>query len=127
MIALSNQRNKRQAAENRGRWGEWLAAAYLWCLGYRLRARRYKTPLGEIDLIATRGRTLVLIEVKTRDTLVAAIDAIAPGSYRRLRAAAELYRARHTQFSEYRVRFDLIAVEPPFRLRHLDNIDLNGA
>jgi len=49
-----------------GRAGEDLAARHLESKGYRLLARRYRTRLGEIDLVASIGRTLVFVEVKTR-------------------------------------------------------------
>ncbi|MGH6820383.1 MAG: YraN family protein, partial [Methylocella sp.] len=56
----------RQHAERRGRLAE---IAALWCLrfkGYRLLARRYKSPMGEIDLIMRRGQVTAFIEVKRR-------------------------------------------------------------
>ncbi len=115
----------RSAAHRRGVWSEIWVAAYLWCRGYRLRARRYKTPVGEIDLIATRGRTLVFIEVKARPNLTEGLSAIAPSSYWRLAQAASLYVARHPTMNDYRQRFDLVVVLPRGRIYHLDNIDVS--
>ena len=111
----------------RGLLAEGIAFFYLWAKGYRLRAWRYKTPVGEIDLIMTRGRTLVFIEVKLRPKIDDAISAIPPAAYRRLRAAAAHYTARSPFFSGYNRRFDLIALAPPVTIRHLDNIDIGGA
>lgn len=111
----------------RGLLAEGVACAYLWLKGYRLRAWRYKTPVGEIDLVVTRGRTLVFVEVKMRPSIEAALSAIPPAAYRRLRAAATHFAARHPRFSGHNLRFDLIALAPPFTIRHLDNIDLGGA
>lgn len=117
----------RRESYRHGIYAEIWAALYLWFKGYRLRARRYKTSGGEIDLIATRGRNLVFIEVKYRPDLTQAISAIPPAAYRRLRAAGATYLAHHPQFAQYQARFDLIAVGRFGQIRHLDNIDLSSA
>ena len=108
----------------RGIWAERVAVAVLWIKGYRIRARRYKTRVGEIDIIATRGRTLVFIEVKARGTLDAARNGILPGSYARLTRAAQAYVVQNPKFQQYNQRFDLIALAPPASIAHLYNIDL---
>ena len=71
-------KSARLHAEQRGRRGETLAAWYLRLTGWRILARRQKIGLGEVDLIARRGRTVAFIEVKWRATAEAldlAIDA----------------------------------------------------
>lgn len=59
----------RQQAERHGRWAESAAALYLRCKGYQILARRARTRLGEIDIVARRGDTLIFVEVKMRRTL----------------------------------------------------------
>ena len=49
-----------------GQKGEAWAAAYLRRRGYRVLARNYRVPSGEIDLILQRGNLLVFAEVKSR-------------------------------------------------------------
>lgn len=75
---------ERQRAERRGRRAEKIAAWFLRAKGYAVLARRYKTPVGEIDLVARRGRTLAFVEVKARKEGEAALRrsarARAPGS-----------------------------------------------
>lgn len=110
-----------------GVWAERYAALYLWVLGYRIRDYRYKTPVGEIDLVVTRGQRIVFVEVKARSDSESALSAIRTGSFGRLRRAALHYISRHPAFSGYEMRFDLIAISFPFSIRHLDNIDLEGA
>lgn len=108
---------------NKGLWSEWFAALYLMGKGFRIRARRYKTPVGEIDIIASTGRTLVFIEVKTRPNINEALEAISPRSRPRLIRAAKYYLAAHAPAQPWEtLRFDLIALAPPFHMRHLDNI-----
>ena len=58
----------RIARYRRGRLSEWVAAAALLAKGYRILGRRVRTPYGEIDLIAVRGRRLAFVEVKRRAT-----------------------------------------------------------
>jgi len=58
----------RIARYRRGRLSEWVAAAALLARGYRILGRRVRTPHGEIDLIAVRGRRLAFVEVKRRAT-----------------------------------------------------------
>lgn len=109
----------RQRAERRGRRGEWLAVAMLALTGWRIVGRRVKTPLGEIDIIARKGRVLAFIEVKWRASEAAAREAFHPRQQVRLMRAAALWRARRTAFSGLATRFDLICVAPgrwPLRL-----------
>ena len=102
----------RVAAYRRGHRSEWLAAAALMLKGYRIVARRYRTKLGEIDLIARRGDLVAIVEVKARPTLEAAMDAVGASAERRIEAAADLWLARQKDFSRLSLRFDLVAVLP---------------
>jgi putative endonuclease len=73
-------------AYRRGHRSEWLAAVALIAKGFGIVARRYKTKLGEIDLIARRGDLVLIVEVKARRTLMEAMEAIAYESERRIEA-----------------------------------------
>ncbi len=90
--------------------------------GYRIVARRYRTPLGEIDLIARRGRLVAIVEVKVRPTLALAMEAIAHQSEHRIEAAADLWLARQSDFGLLSVRFDMVAVLPRHWPVHVENI-----
>jgi len=104
--------SKRRKAYLRGHRGEWLAAAALMVKGYRILARRYRTRLGEIDLIARRGDLVLIVEVKARRTLQEAMEAIAHESERRIEAAADLWLSRQPDHGRLSVRFDMVAVLP---------------
>ncbi len=52
-----------------GRWGEDRAAEFLKAKGYRILERNYKNKIGEIDIIASDGKILLFVEVKTRRSL----------------------------------------------------------
>ena len=103
---------KKVRAYRRGHRGEWLAALALMLKGYRIVARRYRTKLGEIDLIARRGDLVAVVEVKARPTLQEAMDAIGPQAMRRIEAAADLWLARQPDYAKLSIRFDLVAVLP---------------
>ena len=70
---LTDDSRFRLKAYRRGNRGEWLAALMLMAKGFRIVARRYRTKLGEIDLIARRGDLVLIVEVKARPTLIAAM------------------------------------------------------
>ena len=102
-----------------GRWAETLAAWSLRLHGYRVLARRYRTPLGEIDLVVRRGRLLAFVEVKARRDLEQALGALGPRQKARTRRAAELFLLRHPAHADCVLRFDLVAVRPWHLPRHL--------
>lgn len=116
-IATAMARPNRRASERHGRFAETVAAFYLNLKGYRTVARRFRSPLGEIDLVMRRGGTLVFVEVKARRTRDAAILAITPAARDRLLRAAESFVARHPQAAGLVLRFDVVAVLPG-RLPH---------
>jgi len=112
----------RRRHERRGKRGEWLAAAALMLKGFRIVARRYRTRLGEIDLIARRGDLVLIVEVKVRPTLVAAMEAVARQSERRIEAAADLWLSRQRDNHKLSIRFDLVAVLPRRWPVHVPNV-----
>ncbi len=115
-------RTLRQRHERRGHRGEWLAAAALMLKGYRIVTRRYRTKLGEIDLIARRGDLVLIVEVKVRPTLVQAMEAIGRMSERRIDAAADLWLMRQPDHARLSLRFDMVAVLPRRWPVHVANV-----
>ena len=111
----------RRAREARGRVAEGIAAWALRLKGYRILAARYRTPLGEIDLVARRGDVVAFVEVKARASVEAGLEAVDAGAWRRIEAAADLYLARHPEFAGLTLRFDLVAVSPRRWPRHVEN------
>jgi putative endonuclease len=99
------------SAERAGRRAELVAAWWLRLKGFHIIARRYATPVGEIDLIARRGKLLVFVEVKRRRDAALAAEAVLPRQRQRIIRAAELFLQRRPQLLG-ECRFDLIAVSP---------------
>jgi putative endonuclease len=112
----------RRKAYRRGHRGERLAALALLVKGFRIVARRYRTPLGEIDLIARRGDLVLIVEVKARKTLMQAMEAISYPSERRIEGAADLWLTRQRDHARLSMRFDLVAVLPWRWPVHVENI-----
>ena len=111
---------KRQRAERRGRTGETIAAWWLRLHGWRILAMRVKTFVGEVDLVARRGRTVVFCEVKTRATQAELDIAIDRRRLARVAAAANLLAARYARHGED-IRIDVILLSPWHWPRHLPN------
>jgi putative endonuclease len=116
-IGLRRRRGAR--ARRDGRSAEVSAALWLMLKGWRILGLRLKTPQGEIDLLARRGRVLAVVEVKRRATVAAALEAVSPMQRGRLRAAAETLAARRPGLGGLSVRLDLVALGPRGLPRHL--------
>jgi putative endonuclease len=110
---------ERVAAFRTGLSAEARAAAYLMAKGYRILAKRFKTPHGEIDLIARRRNLLAFVEVKARATLDDAAFAVTPRQQRRIIDAAQAWLAAHPEHLEFELRFDVILIAPRHLPRHL--------
>lgn len=118
--ATSNQRVRR--GRNRSGWiAEWAVVVYMTLKGYRLIARRYKTHVGEVDLIMARNRRVAFIEVKYRQTLALCEAAITPNLRQRVRRSANLWLAKHTRYHGYDVGFDLVLLCPWRWPHHIEN------
>lgn len=118
-MTMTPARHSRQGAERRGRLAETVAAVYLGLKGYRVVARRFRSPVGEIDLVMRRGGVLAFVEVKNRRTLDDAALAVTPQARQRLVRAAEAFIGRHPQAAALTLRFDLVLVAPRRWPRHI--------
>ena len=117
----SGPRPERVAAFRLGLSAESRAAMLLIAKGYRIVARRWKTPAGEIDIVARRRRDLVFVEVKARERVDDAAEGVTERSKRRIIAAAELWLAHHPDDALRYIRFDVILVVPGKLPRHIAN------
>ena len=109
----------RQVAFRLGLSAETRAAAWLMAKGFRILARRWKSPVGEIDLVARRRRLLVFVEVKARATFDDAAEAVTERQRRRIIAAAQAWLARHGAGLDCDIRFDAVLVVPRRLPRHI--------
>jgi putative endonuclease len=105
-------RRARVRAYRRGLFAEALVALLLRLKGHRIVARRYATPVGEIDLVALKGRRLAFIEVKRRKTAADAAWTVTAKQRRRIVRAAQYWLASHPSFAGHDLAFDVVLTAP---------------
>ena len=110
---------ERVAAFRTGLSAESRAAAWLIAKGYRVLARRFRTPHGEIDLVVRRRNLIAFVEVKARASLDEAAYAVTPRQQQRIIAAAQAWLMAHPEHAEFELRFDAMLIAPRSLPRHL--------
>jgi putative endonuclease len=110
---------KRRVAFRTGISAESRAAAFLIAKGFRILARRWKSPVGEIDIVARRRRLLVFVEVKARHDLNEAAWSVSEHQRARIVAAAEAWLARYPDDRIRDIRFDAMLVAPGRMPQHI--------
>ena len=110
---------ERVAAFQTGISAESRAAACLIARGYRILARRFRTPHGEIDIVARRRNLIAFVEVKARASLDDAAYAVMPRQQQRIIAAAQGWLAAHPEHAELELRFDAMLIAPRHLPRHV--------
>ena len=114
------------ASHRLGHRSEWLAAALLMCRGYQVLGFRLKTRAGEIDILARRGRTLAVVEVKRRATLDLALAALSAKQYDRLLAAGRAVLRQRPSLAGHLLRIDIVALAPGRLPRHRRGVEPFG-
>ena len=110
---------ERVAAFRTGLSAETRAAAFLMAKSYRILAKRFRTPYGEIDLVAKKRSLIAFVEVKARTTLDEAAYAVTPRQQGRIINAAQGWLMAHPEHAEFELRFDAILIAPRRLPRHL--------
>ena len=118
--------NKERNSYDQGHWAETMAALYLCLKGFKVLERRYKTSVGEIDIIARKGKMIIMAEVKFRPDAGQGLEAVSAPSRRRIERTAEHFLARNTAYAQHDIRFDVLAVSGAFSVHHLDNAWIHG-
>jgi putative endonuclease len=121
-IGNQDRKGKDPSAERQiaFRWGlsaESRAAAYLIAKGYRIVARRWRNPVGEVDIVARRRQVLVFVEVEARAQLDGAAESVTERQQRRIAAAAAAWLAKNPDDAACDIRFDAVLIAPG-RLPH---------
>jgi putative endonuclease len=110
---------ERVAAFRTGLSAEARAVAYLMAKGYRILARRFRSPYGEIDIVAQRRSLIAFVEVKARASLDDAAWAVTPRQQQRIINAAQAWLMSHPEHAEFDLRFDAMLIAPRRLPRHL--------
>jgi putative endonuclease len=109
----------RVAAFRTGLSAEARAAAFLMAKGYRILAKRFRTPYGEIDIVARRRNLLAFVEVKARASLDDAAYAVTPRQQQRIITTAQAWLMVHPEHADFDLRFDAMLIAPRRLPRHL--------
>ncbi len=112
-------RNERVRRFRFGHFAETLCVWHLRLRGYRILARRFRTPQGEIDIVARRGGLVAFVEVKARRDLVRAGESLSARQQRRIVRAAEAYLQKQPSLQAFDKRFDVMLVAPWRVPRHI--------
>jgi len=116
---IEDKDESRRIAFRTGLSAESRAAAFLIAKGFRILARRWKSPVGEIDIVARRRSLLVFVEVKARHQLDDAAWSVTDRQRARIVAAADAWLARYGDGSIRDIRFDAMLVAPGRIPRHI--------
>ena len=89
--------------------------------GYQILHSRYKTKVGEIDIVASKSKEIIFIEVKARRSSFLIEEVLSSRQINRIKRAAEIFFSRNKRFDDYNWRFDFVEVRKFFRIKHHKN------
>ena len=108
--------------------GHFAEKVVLWFLrlkGYRLVAINHQTgkgtKAGEIDIIVRKGQTIIFVEVKKRKDCATAAYSVLLSQQQRIRRAAEVFVARHREYHDFNMRFDVVLIGKCWQILHIQN------
>ena len=116
---MKHSSSNRKKSENFGRLGETIATLYLRLKLYSIIKKRFKSPVGEIDLIAKKGKSLIFIEVKARKSQTNLEQALEAVNKRRISRAGAYFISHNPKYCDYDLRFDVIFITPNALPYHL--------
>lgn len=108
----------------KGIFGETVAALYLILKGFQILERRFKTSLGEIDIIAQKGNLVVFVEVKARKSIEKCYEAIQKRQLLRIQRASQIFLKHRRQLSSCQIRYDVVFVSDWCLPIHLQNVTM---
>lgn len=121
-MSAGDRLDRKRRSERKGRRAEWLAALALMLKGYRIAALRYRTPVGEIDIVARKRDLVAFVEVKARRDLATGVDAVSYPAQRRIAAAGELFISQQRDSARLSWRHDVVVVSPWKWPQHLEDV-----
>jgi len=124
---MKRLKSKKIKAERFGKRGELWASLFLRLKFYQILQKNYKTPVGEIDIIAKKTNSIIFIEVKTRAEKTYLAQALEAVNKRRISKAANFYLTKNPHLADYNFRFDVIFLAPnalPYHIKGaFDNLE----
>lgn len=118
---LFQEKNKSKLHSHKfGLFAEIIVCVYLTIKGYKIKKRRYKTPLGEIDIIAVKKNYIVFFEVKARADKNTN-EVVSKNQMKRISDAARHYITKNQCSEKYNYRIDLIIFRSALAIKHIEN------
>ena len=115
--------NKKQKSYFFGIFAEYYVIFLFFFKGYILLAHRYKTKLGEIDLIFKNKNNLIAVEVKARENENIDIgEVVSYKQYKRIMNSLKLFLNKNIEYSNFNTRIDVVLVKGLFNIQHLKNV-----
>ena len=105
----------------KGLLAEWRARLYLRVKGYKIMAKRLRTPVGEIDILARKKNTWIIVEVKYREHKDTALGALSPLQQTRLIDASRWVSSHYNLHQDTPFRFDVVILWGRWQLKHIKN------
>ena len=106
-----------------GLFAEYYVTFHLLLRGYSILARRYRTPVGEIDLITKKGRNVVVFEVKARRNIEVTTEIVSRKQWSRVKQAMNIFLAKNANYVDYNILFGIILYENLFKFRIFDGTE----
>lgn len=111
------KKNNKIKAYKFGLIAEFIARLYLRIKLYKIISQRYRSPFGEIDIIAKKNKQIIFIEVKARGD-ISLMDFISKRQQNRINRAAEFFFLQNPKYQNYNIRFDSIIMSKYFWPNH---------
>ena len=119
----SSSKAKKQKSYLFGIFAEYYVIFLFFFKGYILLKHRYKTKMGEIDLIFKNKDNLIAVEVKARkDTNTNIGEVVSFKQYKRIMNSLKLFLNKNIEYSNFNTRIDVVLVKGLFNIQHLKNV-----
>lgn len=107
----------KSSSYNYGIFAEYFVIFYLMLRGYRILARRFKTKMGEIDIIATKNKELIAFEVKARRNTELSTDIVRQKQRHRIFDAVNIFLNTNNKYIDYNISFSIILYKNIFNFK----------
>lgn len=108
----------------KGYLGEIIAALFLFLKGFKILETRYKTPCGEIDIIAQKRDLIIFVEVKSRKNKEKCYTAITDKQLKRIQRASYIFLGKNPKFFLSTTRYDVILISNWSIPIHIENVTM---
>lgn len=127
MMCMKKLWNLKISNKQAGNLAEFLCRMYMRFAGYRIVAKNYvcgtgkKTPFGELDFVAVKGKNIVFCEVKKRRKNKDFLKALSYNQQRRIIRGGQYFITKYPQYTDFTIQFDVFFVRLPWHVERIQN------